>query len=158
MIQDGKEERSVSHVNHYVSTDKHNVSNDELQLVLDDELIWRNCLLLVRYPHAPRQLNTISVEKNDTTGNATKTTWQRQAVENTTDSFPEVYCLRTSHADWDESLLWNTYTMLTVCGTSIGFSRLGHRPGRPAGGEVFPDGLPPAALRCERYRGSGRRP
>lgn len=34
-------------------------------------------------------------------------------VENTTDSYPGVYCLRTSHADWDESLLWNTYTMLT---------------------------------------------
>ena len=34
-------------------------------------------------------------------------------MENTTDTYPGVYCLRTSHADWDESLLWDTYTMLT---------------------------------------------
>jgi transposase len=65
-----------------------------------------------KYSRASKQY-TISVEKDDTTGNASKITWQQKAVENTTDSYPGVYCLRTSHADWDESLLWNTYTMLT---------------------------------------------
>jgi transposase len=65
-----------------------------------------------KYSRASKQF-TISVEKDDTTGNATKITWQKKAVDNTTDSYPGVYCLRTSHADWDESLLWNTYTMLT---------------------------------------------
>jgi hypothetical protein len=65
-----------------------------------------------KYSRASKQF-TISVEKDDTTGNATKITWQQKAVDNTTDSYPGVYCLRTSHADWDESLLWNTYTMLT---------------------------------------------
>ena len=65
-----------------------------------------------KYSRASKQY-TISVEKDDASGNATKITWQQKAVENTTDSYPGVYCLRTSHADWDESLLWNTYTMLT---------------------------------------------
>ena len=65
-----------------------------------------------KYSRASKQF-TIAVEKDDTTGNATKITWQQKAVDNTTDSYPGVYCLRTSHADWDESLLWNTYTMLT---------------------------------------------
>jgi transposase len=65
-----------------------------------------------KYSRASKQF-TISVEKDDTTGNATKITWQQKAVDNTTDSYPGVYCLRTSHADWDESLLWTTYTMLT---------------------------------------------
>jgi transposase len=65
-----------------------------------------------KYSRASKQY-TISVEKDDISGNATKITWQQKAVENTTDSYPGVYCLRTSHTDWDESLLWNTYTMLT---------------------------------------------
>ncbi|MEA2115694.1 MAG: hypothetical protein U9P36_09975, partial [Thermodesulfobacteriota bacterium] len=31
----------------------------------------------------------------------------------TTDTYPGVYCLRTSQTGWDESRLWKTYTMLT---------------------------------------------
>ena len=77
-----------------------------------DKVMVKIGRLREKYSRASKQY-TISVEKDDTTGNATKITWQRQAVENTTDSYPGVYCLRTSHADWDESLLWNTYTMLT---------------------------------------------
>ena len=65
-----------------------------------------------KYSRASKQF-TISVTKDEISGNATKITWQQKAVENSTDSYPGVYCLRTSHADWDESLLWNTYTMLT---------------------------------------------
>jgi transposase len=65
-----------------------------------------------KYSRASKQY-TISVEKDEASGNATKITWQQKAVENTTDSYPGIYCLRTSHADWDETLLWNTYTMLT---------------------------------------------
>jgi len=56
---------------------------------------------------------TISVEKDNTNGNATKITWQQKPALNTTDTYPGVYCLRTSQTDWDEATLWNTYTMLT---------------------------------------------
>jgi len=97
---------------------------DEALQKLADGLEKKRCLkkydkvmvqigrLRQKYSRASKQY-TISVEKDDTSGNATKITWQQKAVENTTDSYPGVYCLRTSHADWDESLLWDTYTMLT---------------------------------------------
>lgn len=77
-----------------------------------DKVMVKIGRLRQKYSRASKQY-TISVEKDDISGNATKITWQQKAVENTTDSYPGVYCLRTSHADWDESLLWNTYTMLT---------------------------------------------
>lgn len=56
---------------------------------------------------------TISVKKDEQTGNATGITWKQQPKPETTDTHPGVYCLRTSQTDWDESTLWNTYTMLT---------------------------------------------
>ena len=56
---------------------------------------------------------TISVKKDEQTGNATGITWKQQPQPETTDTHPGVYCLRTSQTDWDESTLWNTYTMLT---------------------------------------------
>ena len=56
---------------------------------------------------------TISVEKDENSKNASKITWNQQPVPETKDTFPGVYCLRTSLSDWDESTLWNTYTMLT---------------------------------------------
>lgn len=77
-----------------------------------DKVMVKIGRLREKYSRASKQY-TISVEKDETTGNATSITWNKTAVENTTDSYPGVYCLRTSHADWDESLLWNTYTMLT---------------------------------------------
>ena len=77
-----------------------------------DKVMVKIGRLRQKYSRASKQY-TISVEKDDISGNATKITWQQKAVENTTDSYPGVYCLRTSHAEWDESLLWNTYTMLT---------------------------------------------
>ena len=56
---------------------------------------------------------TISVKKDDKTGNATEITWQQQPKPETTDTHPGVYCLRTSQTGWDEPTLWKTYTMLT---------------------------------------------
>lgn len=56
---------------------------------------------------------TITVEKDEKSGNASSITWQQQPAPDTTDTYPGVYCLRTSQTDWDESTLWNTYTMLT---------------------------------------------
>ncbi len=59
------------------------------------------------------KLFTVSVKKDDSTGNATKISWTQTLPKNTTDTHPGVYCLRTSQADWDEATLWKTYTMLT---------------------------------------------
>ncbi len=55
----------------------------------------------------------VSVEKDEKSGNASKITWQRKPAPDTTDTYPGVYCLRTSQTGWDESTLWKTYTMLT---------------------------------------------
>lgn len=77
-----------------------------------DKVLVKIGRLRQKYSRASKQY-TIVVEKDDNSGNATKITWQQKAIENTTDTYPGVYCLRTSRADWDESLLWNTYTMLT---------------------------------------------
>jgi len=55
----------------------------------------------------------ITVEKDDKSGKATLITWEHTPKIDTTDTLPGVYCLRTSHNDWDEDKLWHTYTMLT---------------------------------------------
>jgi transposase len=59
------------------------------------------------------KLFTVSVTKDNKSGNAAKITWQRKPAPDTTDTYPGVYCLRTSQTGWDESTLWKTYTMLT---------------------------------------------
>ena len=59
------------------------------------------------------KLFTVTVEKDKKSGNAAKITWQRKPAPDTTDTYPGVYCLRTSQTGWDESRLWKTYTMLT---------------------------------------------
>ncbi len=59
------------------------------------------------------KLYTVTVIKDKQTGNAKKVSWKRKPALDTKDTFPGVYCLRTSHTGWDESTLWKTYTMLT---------------------------------------------
>ncbi len=59
------------------------------------------------------KLYTVTVTKDEESGNAGKITWQRKPAADTTDTYPGVYCLRTNQSDWDESTLWKTYTMLT---------------------------------------------
>ena len=59
------------------------------------------------------KLYTISVMKDEKSGNASKIIWQRKPAADTTDTYPGVYCLRTNQSAWDESTLWKTYTMLT---------------------------------------------
>jgi len=77
-----------------------------------DKVMMKIGRLRQKYSRVSKQY-TISVEKEEASGNATKIDWQRSPAPNTTDTYPGVYCLRTSHTDWDESTLWNTYTMLT---------------------------------------------
>ncbi len=77
-----------------------------------DKVMVKIGRLRQKYSRVSKQY-TISVEKDNTSGNATKITWQQKPAPNTTDTYPGVYCLRTSQTDWDESTLWKTYTMLT---------------------------------------------
>ena len=59
------------------------------------------------------KLYTITVTKDKESGNAKAVKWNLKPAHDTKDTYPGVYCLRTSHTDWDESTLWKTYTMLT---------------------------------------------
>ena len=77
-----------------------------------DKVMEKIGRLRQKYSRVSQQY-TISVEKDDAGGNAIKITWQQKPTPNTTDTYPGVYCLRTSHTEWDESTLWKTYTMLT---------------------------------------------
>lgn len=55
----------------------------------------------------------ITIKKDDKTGNASEIIWEHKPKTSTTETLPGVYCLRTSHNDWNEEKLWRTYTMLT---------------------------------------------
>lgn len=77
-----------------------------------DKVMVKIGRLRQKYSRVSRQY-AISVEKDEKSGNATNVTWKQQPVPDTTDTYPGVYCLRTSQTGWDESTLWNTYTMLT---------------------------------------------
>ncbi len=59
------------------------------------------------------KLYQIDISKDAKSGNAVKISWTRKAEPETKDEFPGVYCLRTSHKDFNEETLWRTYTMLT---------------------------------------------
>jgi transposase len=56
---------------------------------------------------------TIRVEHDDASNKATAIHWERSEKPHSQATHPGVYCLRTNLVDWDETALWNTYTMLT---------------------------------------------
>ena len=77
-----------------------------------DKVLERIGRIKQKNPKASKQYK-ITVEKDDKSGKATLITWKHVPKADTKDTFPGVYCLRTSHNDWDENKLWHTYTMLT---------------------------------------------
>lgn len=77
-----------------------------------DKVMVKIGRLSQKYSRVSKQY-TITVEQDEKSGNAISITWKCQPAPETTDTHPGVYCLRTSQTGWDESTLWNTYTMLT---------------------------------------------
>ncbi|MBP8291044.1 MAG: IS1634 family transposase [Chromatiaceae bacterium] len=75
-----------------------------------DKVLTRIGRLRQRHSRVARYYD-IRLEKDEASGKATALVWTR--IIPTEDTLPGVYCLRTNQADWDESTLWNTYTMLT---------------------------------------------
>jgi len=57
------------------------------------------------------QYYEVRVEQDPARGTATAIRWQR--TKPIAETLPGVYCLRTNEQDWDEAILWRTYTMLT---------------------------------------------
>ncbi len=77
-----------------------------------DKVMIKIGRLQQQFPKAGK-LYTITVTRDKESGNANAVRWKRKPALDTKDTYPGVYCLRTSHTDWDESTLWKTYTMLT---------------------------------------------
>jgi len=75
-----------------------------------DKVLTRIGRLHQRYSRVARYYD-IRVEKDEASGNAKTLLWSR--ITPSEDTLPGVYCLRTNQAQWDESILWHTYTMLT---------------------------------------------
>lgn len=101
----------------------------------------------------------IAVERDESSGNAVKITWVRQPRPETTDTFPGVYCLRTSQGDWDESTLWRTYTMLTdleavfrSLKTELGLRPVHHQLAKRVAGHLFITVLGYHLVHAIRYR------
>jgi transposase len=55
----------------------------------------------------------ISLTYDETGNKVASLTWKKDRVDGTQLTHPGVYCLRTNELDWDEAILWRTYTMLT---------------------------------------------
>ena len=55
----------------------------------------------------------ITTQNHDRGKNTIALNYQRIKAEHDTEGHPGVYCLRSSHKDWDESRLWQPYTLLT---------------------------------------------
>jgi len=77
-----------------------------------DKVLVKIGRLKQQYSRAAKHYN-IKVDKDDKSGNAVKIHWAHKSDSNTKDGLPGVYCLRTSHKEFDENTLWHTYTMLT---------------------------------------------
>jgi hypothetical protein len=75
-----------------------------------EKVLTRIGRLRQRYSRVVRYYD-IRLEQDAASGNAKTLVWTR--ITPTEDTLPGVYCLRTNQADWDERILWNTYTMLT---------------------------------------------
>jgi transposase len=111
-----KKEQSIS--------DRFTIRFEEALINLESGLHKKGCLkkydkvlekigrLKQNYSKASK-LYKIDVSKDKKSGNAVKISWVRQAAPNTKDGLPGVYCLRTSHMELTEDVLWHTYTMLT---------------------------------------------
>ena len=56
---------------------------------------------------------TITTETDEKGENVIALDYQKIEIEDDSNAHPGVYCLRSSHKDWDEERLWRTYTMLT---------------------------------------------
>jgi len=77
-----------------------------------DKVLERLGRLKEKYSKASKNYE-VTVQKDEESGKATRIAWKQKQVSDSADSHPGVYCLRTDQDSWDESTLWQTYTMLT---------------------------------------------
>ena len=108
-----------------------------------DKVVERIGRLKQRYFKAAKRY-LVTIEKDDQSGKATQINWELKAPTDTNDSHPGVYCLRTNEKNWDEALLWRTYTMLTdlesvfrSLKSELGLRPIFHQKTRRISGHLF---------------------
>jgi len=106
-----------------------------------DKVLTRIGRLRQRYSRVARYYD-IRVEKDEASGNAKTLLWSR--ITPTEDTLPGVYCLRTNQAQWDETTLWHTYTMLTdleavfrSLKSELGLRPIDHHKSKRVDGHLF---------------------
>jgi len=96
-----------------------------------------------RYPRAAQHY-TIDVIQDNTKENVISMSWTRSPKAGSSACLPGVYCLRTTHMDFNEDKLWNIYTMLTnlesvfrSLKTDLGLRPVYHQIERRVDGHLF---------------------
>ena len=77
-----------------------------------DKVLERLGRIKQKYSRAAKNYE-VTVHRDEQTGYAARIDWKQKQVLASADSYPGVYCLRSDRDSWDESTLWQTYTMLT---------------------------------------------
>jgi transposase len=96
-----------------------------------------------RYPRAAQHYS-IDVIQDNTKENVISISWTRNPKAGSSACLPGVYCLRTTHMDFNEDKLWNIYTMLTnlesvfrSLKTDLGLRPVYHQIERRVEGHLF---------------------
>jgi len=63
--------------------------------------------------HGIGQHYTVTLTPDESGTKAQALTWEKTPVNGSMVTHPGVYCLRSNEIGWDETMLWQTYTMLT---------------------------------------------
>lgn len=123
-----------------------------------DKVMVKIGRLRQKYSKVSKQY-TITVEQDEKSGHATSIKWLRKPAPETTDTYPGVYCLRTSQTGWDETTLWNTYTMLTdleavfrSLKSELGLRPVHHQISKRVSGHLFITVLAYHLVHTIRYR------
>lgn len=77
-----------------------------------DKVLERLGRIKQKYSRAAKNYE-VTVHRDEQTGYAARIDWKQKQGLVSADSYPGVYCLRSDRDSWDESTLWQTYTMLT---------------------------------------------
>ena len=108
-----------------------------------DKVLERIGRLKQKYARAAQHY-TITVTRDSESVFTKAIQWKRQEKQNTQATHPGVYCLRTNETEWDETLLWKTYTLLTdlegvfrSLKSELGMRPVYHRTEERVSGHIF---------------------
>ncbi|MEA3464820.1 MAG: IS1634 family transposase [Thermodesulfobacteriota bacterium] len=75
--------------------------------------VWERIGRLKEKSRGASQHYTIELIADADKNNAIGLKWQRKPIDDSMQTHPGVYCLRSNETEWDAEKMWRTYTMLT---------------------------------------------